>query len=225
MQCSISRCSKRPRRYTPALVDEMRLKGKKEIKKRGKLITHLWTRNQRRICSLPAPVKSWGQLGICQRLSQICPSSLRRSLHSPPLPSACRLLSIDLLPRKQQMRCTPFFLFFLLLDGECNEFVWQWGDASRSANQHAGYWKRMHPSLHRKHHVISRSRLWSTSVIYLTLCGFFFLAYRHTHSRAHSCARPRSPNVVHTLPSCGHLPNCMNSLLFSTTRGRCLLKV
>lgn len=38
-------------------------------------ITYLSIHSQRSICSPPAPVKSWGQPGICQRLSQICPSS------------------------------------------------------------------------------------------------------------------------------------------------------
>lgn len=68
--------------------------------------TYLWIRSQRRIYSPPAPAESWGQSGICQRLSQIFPSSSHRSSSSTaPVRSVPAVVCSPLIPPNWSSVC------------------------------------------------------------------------------------------------------------------------
>lgn len=97
--------------------------------------TYLWIRSQRRIYSPPAPAESWGQSGICQRLSQIFPSSSHRSSSSTaPVRSVPALVCSPLIPPNWSSVCESVWqcvcvcvqrslFLFLLLDVKAAERV------------------------------------------------------------------------------------------------------
>lgn len=114
-------------------------------------ITYLLIRNRHSIYSPPAPIKSWGQPGICQRLSQICPSSLHlsTSFTAPTVRLGYSQTASYLTKRKQwlQRRCA-LFLFLLDLDVEHSDFVSPGWDDCFSTNQHAAYSRSKCPNGH-----------------------------------------------------------------------------
>lgn len=133
--------------------------------------TYLWIRSQRRIYSPPAPAESWGQSGICQRLSQIFPSSSHRSSSSTaPVRSVPAVVCSPLIPPNWSSVCESVWQCVCVCSGpsssssssmlkQQNEFFFvsqRWDDCLSANQQHAGSVRD-----EEAHHVIAViSKMW-----------------------------------------------------------------